>query len=404
MSSKARFARKSWKALSAFVSLSVLYSIFLTSVPATAEGTASVTTDKATYETPATVTITGNGWLGNSDVDLAITGGSISESTTAQAGADGAFSLQAALGADAIGEFTVAATGADSTGAPAEVSSRFNVTDPSPPPEEPAPSPSTETEPTPSESPAPSAPATIVSDKADYPAGSEVTLTGENWLPGETVHIRVNDDIGATWLREVDVVASDDGHLIDVFRLPDWFVATYRVKATGMTSDRYAETTFTDSAGTYTINFSAADPGDSPTYPKVTPAQYGACPAPSGGSGRASDPLADAIFGNPKNSVESMAPEDMVLGQIVPFELKIAVSGSTDPEGGRIQNVTDHSTVTTNAGAFGYDASFGVYCAFVDPADSKRRPRRRREGRQLWLRHRRRQDRRNVRPLGSRRR
>ena len=34
-----------------------------------------------------------------------------------------------------------------------------------------------------------------------------------------------------------------------------------------------------------------------------------ACPTPSGGTGRAADPLADAIFGNPVNAVESLAPE-----------------------------------------------------------------------------------------------
>jgi hypothetical protein len=35
---------------------------------------------------------------------------------------------------------------------------------------------------------------TIASDQADYAPGSTVTLTGANWLPGELVHVYVNDD------------------------------------------------------------------------------------------------------------------------------------------------------------------------------------------------------------------
>ena len=37
---------------------------------------------------------------------------------------------------------------------------------------------------------------TIVSDKADYPPGGTVVLTGTNWLPLDTVTINVNDDDG----------------------------------------------------------------------------------------------------------------------------------------------------------------------------------------------------------------
>ena len=37
-----------------------------------------------------------------------------------------------------------------------------------------------------------------------------VTLNGAHWQPGETVHIRVNDDTGASWDRDVDVTADED--------------------------------------------------------------------------------------------------------------------------------------------------------------------------------------------------
>ena len=39
----------------------------------------------------------------------------------------------------------------------------------------------------------------IASDKADYPPGGHVVLTGGNWKPGEKVHINVDDDQTKTW-------------------------------------------------------------------------------------------------------------------------------------------------------------------------------------------------------------
>jgi photosystem II stability/assembly factor-like uncharacterized protein len=85
---------------------------------------------------------------------------------------------------------------------------------------------------------------TIASDKADYAPGELVTLTGSNWAPGESVNIKVNDDEGQTWSRNVDVTANESGNITDSFNLPDWFVATYSVTATG--SSGTAQTTFTD--------------------------------------------------------------------------------------------------------------------------------------------------------------
>jgi photosystem II stability/assembly factor-like uncharacterized protein len=74
---------------------------------------------------------------------------------------------------------------------------------------------------------------TIQSDKADYAPGELVTLTGGGWQPGEAVNIVVNDDAGQTWNRNVNVTADQSGNISDSFNLPDWFVATYSVTATG---------------------------------------------------------------------------------------------------------------------------------------------------------------------------
>ena len=60
----------------------------------------------------------------------------------------------------------------------------------------------------------------IWSDKADYAPGETVVLSGANWAPGESVHIRVNDDGDETWSRDVDVAAAEDGSISDEFSLP----------------------------------------------------------------------------------------------------------------------------------------------------------------------------------------
>src|SRR6266508_4850207 len=88
-------------------------------------------------------------------------------------------------------------------------------------------------------------PPSVWSDKADYAPGEFVMLSGANWSPGEAVHIRVNDDAGETWRRDVDVTADESGVISDQFNLPDWFVATYTVTATGATSGT-ATWSFTD--------------------------------------------------------------------------------------------------------------------------------------------------------------
>src|SRR5919107_951768 len=91
----------------------------------------------------------------------------------------------------------------------------------------------------------PAAP-TIQSDKADYAPGELVTLTGGGWQAGESVHINVNDTYGASWTRNVDVVADASGNITDSFNLPNSFVSDYDVTATGPQSGT-VRTTFTDS-------------------------------------------------------------------------------------------------------------------------------------------------------------
>jgi hypothetical protein len=101
-------------------------------------------------------------------------------------------------------------------------------------------------------------PPRVWSDQADYAPGALVTLAGTDWAPGETVRVVVNDDGGQTWRREVDVTADEAGAIADQFTLPDWFVATYSVTATGPISGT-ATTVFSDG----NIEFQLATNGQS---------------------------------------------------------------------------------------------------------------------------------------------
>jgi len=109
--------------------------------------------------------------------------------------------------------------------------------------------------------------------------------------------------------------------------------------------------------GDYSIDFSAARPG---TYERLTPNEL----APPG-SGRVADPLPGASHAN---NVESLAPGDFGLGQIVPFELEISVANDA-PAHDAVTFVAGWETETTSGRAFGYEGFFGVYAVFVDPAD-----------------------------------
>ncbi len=123
--------------------------------------------------------------------------------------------------------------------------------------------------------------------------------------------------------------------------------------------------------GAYTLNFAAADPS---LY--LPPIPYpAALTAPSGrGDGSALIPFADFNDGASDVKVESLAPQDMALGQIVPFFVQIDVGGDVTPENGEISFLLGWNTLTTNSGDFGYDARpddimYEVIGAFVDTSD-----------------------------------
>jgi hypothetical protein len=163
----------------------------------------------------------------------------------------------------------------------------------------PTPAPEATAAPTDAPTVAPTAAPTISSDKADYAPGEVVTLAGSNWQAGETVQIYVNDSLESTWSRTVDVIADDQGLITDVFALPNWFVATYSVVATGSFSGS-AVATFTDAIQTAISLIDSVSPsnvGQAVTFTATVTYFV------SGGGHNAGDPVSEGtvVFGEDGN-------------------------------------------------------------------------------------------------------
>ncbi len=86
---------------------------------------------------------------------------------------------------------------------------------------------------------------TVNTDKATYAPSDTVSISGGNWIVGETVHLHVADDGGNGWSRDVDVLAGADGTISDSFVLPSEFAAGFGVSATGALGET-AATSFSD--------------------------------------------------------------------------------------------------------------------------------------------------------------
>jgi len=120
--------------------------------------------------------------------------------------------------------------------------------------------------------------------------------------------------------------------------------------------------------GSYSLAFSAADPdiyileGSGIPFPNEVP-------MPATGRVNGESLIPKAWYKRPGGvdvKVQSLSPENMAAGQIVPFEVKIFVSGLTTPENGCISFVGGWETGGTG---YGYDTNYMVYAAFVDIGD-----------------------------------
>ncbi|MEY2818138.1 MAG: hypothetical protein RL275_1601, partial [Chloroflexota bacterium] len=231
-------------------------------------GNPVLSTDRAEYAPGETVFISGTGFTPGDYVltvngpDGALDWGSVTANEV------GDFSIVSPpLASEGAYELSVNPTGGDAPSA----SIGFTVTAPAPPVEEvtteepisepvveptqdPAVEPTSEPtleptiEPTqePVLEPTPELIPFILSDKGDYFPGEVVILDGGNWQGDSQVRIFVNDDVGKTWSRDVIVDVAEDGTILDVFNLPNWFVASYVVSAGGQQTGRVVTTSFTD--------------------------------------------------------------------------------------------------------------------------------------------------------------
>jgi hypothetical protein len=158
----------------------------------------------------------------------------------------------------------------------------------------------------------------IQSDKGDYAPGELVTLTGGNWAPGENVRIVTDDDQGNTWKRDVTVLADGDGDVSDVFSLPTWFVATYRVTATG--NSGIATASFTD--GNVSVRAKVASTYIAVPFPLGASQKFNSnttCIPPNNGSGSSFTTNTDGTYvssglGADSGSASVTAPASLTLG------------------------------------------------------------------------------------------
>ncbi|MDV6348274.1 hypothetical protein R2083_12185 [Nitrosomonas sp. Is35] len=270
--------------------------------------------------------------------------------------------------------------------------------------------------------------ATVFTDKPDYNPGQTALITTDGFLLGSNIKFQVQHILagldgvfGVNPLTGIDddLLGNNNGsgHLPWIVTDGDeandldksingsiqtlWYVnpddslnETFLLTATGAgadgefgtSDDEVATSIFTDSAGTYTLKWTAADPAVNkapylPTYTKISPAEYLAAgfTYPSGRADLpSSNPIDNAVAYGPTftssdlDAVTSLTPKDMALGQIVPFEMIISVNGDTAPENGVITFTTDFLAKTTSASNnnFGFDTNYKIIAAFVDTGDA----------------------------------
>src|SRR4051812_44327343 len=99
--------------------------------------------------------------------------------------------------------------------------------------------------------------ATLSTEKLDYLPGSEATLTGAGFAPGETVSVQVLHADGTPDEGEDhepwQVTAGDDGGFITTWHVceDDCVGSTLRATAIGGTSTLQAESIFTDATAAF---------------------------------------------------------------------------------------------------------------------------------------------------------
>ena len=94
--------------------------------------------------------------------------------------------------------------------------------------------------------------ATITTDKEDYFPPDTVIVTGAGWEPGETVSLLLHEDPAVHPDATTNKSADDAGHILDQYFVIDssHIGVRFTLTATGQTSGKTAQATFTDASKT----------------------------------------------------------------------------------------------------------------------------------------------------------
>ena len=217
----------------------------------------------------------------------------------------------------------------------------------------------------------------ISSDLPDYAPGSTVNLLGGSWQPGEAVHIVVNDNLGQTWAWSDDVTADSGGGISDSLTLPEWFVASYSVTATGA-SGSAATSSFTD--GNVNVRAMAGATAIGVTFPIGSAKQFpnsacsgaasasnvGSFTTPTNGQTTNSGISADSSA-NPPQSASVQAPSTATIGGTTYTFSGWTADGPTQPPALGVSTIAPQtgcfsrgSTPTGNNPAWNMTANYKV--------------------------------------------
>ncbi|GJM61278.1 hypothetical protein PEDI_18300 [Persicobacter diffluens] len=197
----------------------------------------------------------------------------------------------------------------------------------------------------------------ISTDKVDYMPGETVILTGKGWNPFEKVRFYLEEFPNRHLNKDTTLYANALGQFSEPFYLvqnSDLGV-TFQLSAQGGYSSRVVTTTFNDASGDYTLDFSAYDPA---IYDRIMYDPQNNYP-----SGRIVSPLGNT---NHSQTIESLQPPFLGLGQIVAFEYQIRVDANGACSNDQIRINGEFLSVTTNGHPFGFDKNAGLIAAFVD--------------------------------------
>jgi hypothetical protein len=90
--------------------------------------------------------------------------------------------------------------------------------------------------------------ATVTTDKADYSPGETVVIEGDGWDAGEQVKLEIDHSTVTHGNTVLYAAADENGHIYnEEFVIePEHLGEIFTLRATGQSSDRTAQTTFTD--------------------------------------------------------------------------------------------------------------------------------------------------------------